>query len=226
LTQAVVMAAGEGRRLQPFTERWAKPVLPIDRRPVIVTLMEELQVAGIGESTVVVGHLAEQIESVLAGTPNVRFAVQPEPLGSADAVLRAGLKPPYLVAGADTVFTPGDVGRFLRDAEGFDGALAVRREPPPDPPHRWAVRIEAGLVTQVLDDDPANPLAGAPLWVVGAPVARFLPEVSGPPHELKDAVQAAVDSGARIAGIEIGRTRDLTHPLDLVVENFPYLSEL
>ena len=29
------MAAGEGRRLRPVTERWPKPVLPIDGRPVL-----------------------------------------------------------------------------------------------------------------------------------------------------------------------------------------------
>jgi dTDP-glucose pyrophosphorylase len=224
--RAVVMAAGEGRRLRPFTERWAKPVLPIDGRPVIVTLLEELRTAGVGEITVVVGHLAEQVERLLAGAPEVRLALQPEPLGSADAALRAGVEPPYIVLGADTVFTEGDVGSFIHSAGGFDGALAVRRDPPPDPPHRWAVRIKDGLVTKVLDDDPSNPLAGAPLWFVGATVAELLPAVPGPPHELKDALQGAVDSGARIAGIEIGRTRDLTHPLDLVVENFPYLSEL
>ena len=42
------MAAGEGRRLRPLTERYAKPVLPIDGRPVIVTLLHELRAAGSG----------------------------------------------------------------------------------------------------------------------------------------------------------------------------------
>src|SRR6266536_2467423 len=86
---AVVMAAGEGRRLRPLTERYAKPVLPIDGRPVIVTLLHELRAAGIERVTVVTGHLAEQIESLLAGSPiELRFVRQPEALGSADAVRR------------------------------------------------------------------------------------------------------------------------------------------
>ena len=34
---------------------------------------------------------------------------------------------------------------------------------------------------------------------------------------------AGSTQGSRIAGIEIGKTRDLTHPLDLVKENFRYL---
>ena len=32
-----------------------------------------------------------------------------------------------------------------------------------------------------------------------------------------------IDAGEFVHGIEIGPTRDLTRPLDLVVENFPYL---
>ena len=36
IREAVVMAAGEGRRLRPLSERYAKPVLPIDGRPVVV----------------------------------------------------------------------------------------------------------------------------------------------------------------------------------------------
>jgi NDP-sugar pyrophosphorylase family protein len=223
--QAVVMAAGEGRRLRPLTEYYAKPVLPIDGRPVIATLLRELTAAGVGPVTIVTGHLAEQVESLLAGL-ELRFARQPEALGSADAVARAGLEPPYLVLGADTLFTPGDVGRFLARAAGFDGAIAVRRDPGPSEAHRSAVRIDAGLVSRVLDDDPANPLAGAPLWLVGEEVGRRLDDLPGPPFELAEAFQRAIDAGARVAGIEIGRTRDLTFPVDLVVENFPYLRSL
>ena len=36
------MAAGDGTRLRPLTERWPKPILPIDGRPVIVMLLHEL----------------------------------------------------------------------------------------------------------------------------------------------------------------------------------------
>jgi NDP-sugar pyrophosphorylase family protein len=194
---------------------------------VIATLLRELVSAGVPDVTVVVGHLGEQVERLLEGFgPGLRFVQQPEPLGSADAVLRAGLEAPYLVVAADTVFTPGDVGRFLSAAEGYDGALSARRHPPPDPPHRFPLRIEGGLVTRVLDDDRANPLANAPLFAVGAAVARQLQGLTGPPYELAQAVQRAIDAGARVAGVEIGPTRDLTFPLDLVRENFDYTRTL
>ena len=225
------MAAGEGSRLRPLTERWPKPVLPIDGRPVIATLLRELAAADCTRAFVVTGYLAELVEELVGDGSGfgleVRFVHQPAVLGSADAVQRAlavGAKPPVVISGADTVFVSGDVGRFLAGAEGFAGALACRRDPPPEPPHRFAVRIEDGRVTRVLDDDPASPLSGAPLWVLGPEVTPFLEGLPGPPYELSGALQRAIDAGHAIAGVEVGRTRDLTHPADLIVQNFTYLS--
>jgi NDP-sugar pyrophosphorylase family protein len=225
------MAAGEGRRMRPLTDRWPKPVLPVDGRPVVGTLLRALAEAGIERATVVTGHLAEQVEGLVGDGAAYALAVsyvhQPEPLGSADTVvrsLRAGAEPPLLVTAADTVFAAGDLARFLAEGAAADGAIAGRRQPPPSPPHRMPLRIVDGLVTRVLDDDPENPIAGAPLWLVGPAVARFLDPLPGkPPYELSTVFQRAIDSGAEIRGIEIGSTRDLTSPLDLVKENFPYL---
>src|SRR5262245_3552171 len=110
----IVMAAGEGTRLRPLTEAWPKPALPVDGRPIVVTLLHELRAAGLAHVTVVTGYRAEQLEALLAGL-DLRFVRQPRADGSGDAVRRAlegGTRPPALVVAADTVFAPGDVGRF------------------------------------------------------------------------------------------------------------------
>jgi glucose-1-phosphate thymidylyltransferase len=228
---AIVLAAGEGRRLRPVTERWPKAVLPIDGRPVAASLLRELAAAGSKRVWLVTGHLADQVETLVgdgsAFGVDVRYVRQPGPLGSADAVaraLRAGAELPALVSAADTLFRSGDVGRFAARFRGLraDGAIAVRRVPPPGP-GRASVRIRGGFVDRVQDDDPANPLSGAPLWALGASVAPWLCR-DREPFELSNAFQAAVDAGARVAGFEIGKTRDLTDPLDLVEENFAYLA--
>ena len=51
----------------------------------------------------------------------------------------------------------------------------------------------------------------------------YVDGVPGPPFELKDAYQRAIDDGLVVEAVEIGKTRDLTDPLDLVRENFSYL---
>jgi hypothetical protein len=46
------------------------------------------------------------------------------------------------------------------------------------------------------------------------------------PYELSSAFELALEAGERVAGVEIGKTRDLTRPEDVIVENFPYLQGL
>jgi NDP-sugar pyrophosphorylase family protein len=219
---ALVMAAGEGHRLRPLSERWPKPVLPIDGRPVVVTLLHEFRAAGFERVTVVTGHLAEQVEALLDGFPlDLRFVRQPEPDGSAGAVRRGLEGVPCVVVAADTVFTPGEVGRFAATP---GHAIAARRDPPPHPPHRYALRIVEGRVERVLDPDPANPLSAAPLWRLGETFdPGLLERLGGPPYELTEVFQRLIDAGETVHGVEIGPTRDLTHPEDLVDENFSYL---
>src|SRR5579885_737414 len=225
---AIVMAAGEGRRLRPITERWPKPLLPIDGRPVLATLLRELASGGLTRAVVVTGHLAEQVEE-LAGDGSgygleVRTVRQPSVLGSADAVKRAlaaGAEVPCLVLAADTVFSPGDVGRFagLFARSGAAGAMSGRRDPPAEFPHRTALKIVDGLVVEPIDRDPANPVGSAPMWALGPELLPFLDELPGPPFALGVAFERAIAAGLPIAGFEIGETRDLTFPIDLVKEN-------
>jgi CTP:molybdopterin cytidylyltransferase MocA len=220
---AVVIAAGLGKRLRPLTDRYAKPVLPIDGRPVLASLLRELAHAGCPTVTVVTGYLASQVEQLggdgRAFGLRLRYARQPSPDGSTDAVLAAGLQAPYLVLGADTLFAKGDVGRFTAAWLSSDaaGALAVTAQP-------GTVRLGDGLVVEVLGE---LGVAGAPLWAVGERLAPYVERRPGNvPWELATAFQQAVDAGERVAGIQIGAIRSLTAPVDLVRENFPYLRHL
>lgn len=217
------MAAGEGRRLRPLTERWPKPVLPIDGRAVIATLLRDLADAGCGRVTVVTGHLADQVEQLLGdGTGfgvDLQYVRQPRPHGSADAVSRAlagGANTPALVTTADTVFGTGDVARFVGVGR---PAVAVRR----DPPAGGAVEVADGRVVRIAAA--SGPYFHASLWSLTPELVPYLDDLSGPPYELADAYNRAIDDGHEVSAIEVGRTRDLTDPLDLVQENFPYLRD-
>jgi hypothetical protein len=85
------------------------------------------------------------------------------------------------------------------------------------------LKIVDGLVVEPIDRDPSNPVGSAPLWGLGPRLLPFLDELTGPPFELGVAFERAIAAGLPIAGVEIGKTRDLTFPIDLVQENFSYL---
>ena len=218
-----MIAAGLGTRMRPLSERWPKSVLPIDGRPVVVTLLHDLAGAGIERFAVVTGHLGEQVEALVAPLPyEIRFARQREPLGSAHAVSVAEPTPPFVAVAADTRFRPDDLARFVREARTADGAVAIRSQP--GRPADTQVHVREGRVVRFREPSPEGDWTAAPLLALGPRVARFLLPLPGrPPHELIDVFRLAIDDGAVVSAIQVGRTRDITSPVDLVRENFPYL---
>ena len=219
---AVVIAAGLGARLRPLTERYAKPVLPVDGAPVLAHVLRELAAANVPRVTIVIGHLAEQVEQLIGDGSgfgvDVAYASQSAPEGSAHAVVAAGADAPYLVLGADLVFAPGEIRRFVDayTASGAAGAIAVQPRP-------GTVEVHHGLVRRVL----GRGVLAMPLWAVGQAVAPRIEALPGNrPYELSTAFQQAIDAGEQIAGIEVGPTRGLTTPFDLLEHNFPYLRSL
>jgi len=236
LVDAVVMAAGEGRRMRPLTERWPKPILPVDGRPVLATLLHELRAADVAAATIVVGHLGAQVRALVgdgsAFDLRVRYVEQPQAHGSADAVRRAldaGVEPPLLVTAADTVYERSDVAYARRrwEESGAVGALAVRVVDDADVPGRATVTTEGDRLL-ALGGPPERrgerTLTAAPLWFLGAALAERVPLVGGPPFELADAFRGALAAGEIVLAVEIRPTRDVTTPVDVVARNFPYLS--
>ncbi len=68
--RAIVLGAGLGRRLLPFTTRGPKGLLPVrGEDPVLALQLEGLARAGVERATLVVGHGAEQVERFLTRRP-------------------------------------------------------------------------------------------------------------------------------------------------------------
>src|SRR5262249_25073399 len=159
---------------------------------------------------------AEQVEALLgdgsAFAVRIRYVRQPRADGSADAVPRAlpaRARPPTLVTRAGPVFARGTFEPFLAGSGGTAaGAGAPRRgEPPPAPRVAHACSGSRGL-------------PGVPLWGLGPELVPHLEDLPGPPYELAEAFGRAQD----VRGVVVAGTRDLTHPVDLIRENFPYLT--
>ena len=59
--KAIILAAGTGKRLRPFTDRLPKCLAPVNGVPILINALGQLNIAGIDEVVIVVGHLKENI---------------------------------------------------------------------------------------------------------------------------------------------------------------------
>lgn len=63
--KAMVLAAGEGRRMRPLTESLPKPMLPVAGRPLLARIVAHLRRYGVREIGVNLHHRAETIAAFL-----------------------------------------------------------------------------------------------------------------------------------------------------------------
>ena len=60
--QAAILCGGLGNRLRPITDTLPKPMVPINGRPFLEYLLEQLKVQGVSEIILMTGYLGEQIQ--------------------------------------------------------------------------------------------------------------------------------------------------------------------
>jgi len=87
--QSIILAGGKGTRLLPLTINTPKPIVPICNRPFLLYQIDMLKKAGIKDIILSLGYKPEKIEKVLGDGSdfgvNLRYVVEPEPLGTAGA---------------------------------------------------------------------------------------------------------------------------------------------
>ncbi|MEQ9714888.1 MAG: bifunctional sugar-1-phosphate nucleotidylyltransferase/acetyltransferase [Candidatus Asgardarchaeia archaeon] len=86
-----MLAAGEGKRLRPFTYTRPKVLIPIAGKPIIEHTIINLRESGIRDIIIVVHYLKEKITEYLGdGTKfgvSITYVEQPDLLGTGDALL-------------------------------------------------------------------------------------------------------------------------------------------
>jgi bifunctional UDP-N-acetylglucosamine pyrophosphorylase/glucosamine-1-phosphate N-acetyltransferase len=116
---AVVLAAGEGKRLKT---RRAKVLHEVGGRALLDHVLTALAPLEASRVVVVVGHLRDQVEAHLCGRSLV-LAVQDPPRGTGDAVAK-GIAP--LASSGEVLVLSGDVP--LITSATLEALLAARRE--------------------------------------------------------------------------------------------------
>jgi mannose-1-phosphate guanylyltransferase len=87
--QALLLAAGFGTRLRPYTLIRPKPLFPVLNKPLLEILLARLFDAGCKRIVVNAHHLAEQIEKAICGRSQVVLQYEPEILGTGGSLRKA-----------------------------------------------------------------------------------------------------------------------------------------
>lgn len=228
ITEAVVLAAGEGRRLRPLTYNRPKPMLPVAHRPIIEHVLDSLIDGGIERIAIVVGYRGARVKSHFGPTYRdipIEFINQRKQLGSAHALLQArGSGIPresdrFLVVNGDQLYDPSLVESVVDRSTESTLALGIVRS---DRAAEYgAVRLDGDRVTEFVERPETDTyrLLNAGIYSVTEEIFSVVDDTERKAGEL--AMSGVIDdllaAGDPITGIRSdGWWDDATYPWDLL----------
>jgi UDP-N-acetylglucosamine diphosphorylase/glucosamine-1-phosphate N-acetyltransferase len=157
MKQAVILAAGEGLRIRPFTVNRPKAMISIAGKPIIQYVLEALAENGVRDIIIVGGYQKEQIFSHIGDGSRfgvkVRYVSQDRQLGTAHALLQAreAAGDEFLVLSGNKLIESDTIARFVGAAS--PSMLITRVE---DPSRYSVVTFKDGKLVGMVDK-PARP---------------------------------------------------------------------
>jgi dTDP-glucose pyrophosphorylase len=207
----VILAAGKGTRIQPFSHTFPTPLLPVLDKPLMVWQIEAMRALGVTEITIVIGHLGHEIVRSLGDGAalgvKLSYVEQESTLGIAHAVaqLEPHIDRPFLLFLGDIFFETRDLGSMLTAFRrpGVNGVLAVKPgESPAAIRKNFTVDTdESGFVRRVIEKPrhPRTDVKGCGLYLFEV---TFFDAIRRTPrtalrdeYELTDAIQIYIEYG-------------------------------
>ena len=211
--QAVILAAGEGKRVRPLTRSRPKALIPVANRPIIDYIVEALEGCGIREIIVVVGYRKEQVIRHLNTLDlPVEVVVQPKPLGTGNALLAAAplIRDRFMVLPGDNYIDRASISRIKDEKD----AVLVREHPYPS--NFGVVTVRRGQVTSIVEKPEQAPSFTISTGIFSL-TRKFLDYIQE--NDLTDAVSAKLAAGEPLKAIPAGDWQDALYPWDLLAMN-------
>jgi UDP-N-acetylglucosamine diphosphorylase / glucose-1-phosphate thymidylyltransferase / UDP-N-acetylgalactosamine diphosphorylase / glucosamine-1-phosphate N-acetyltransferase / galactosamine-1-phosphate N-acetyltransferase len=219
--KAVILAAGEGARMGPFTAAVPKVMIPVGNRPLLEYVVQALVENGVRDLILVVGYRRERIQSHFqdgkAFHAHLTYVTQTKQLGTAHAVweARPHLEGRFLVLNGSNMVD----GRFVEDLLGSrDKPGVVITES--DRPRSYGVVTVRGRTLVGITEKPTELISN--LINTGAYVldARIFEEIERLAKEGKHDLPSALSALALGTEVDAIRTEgtwvDALYPWDLL----------
>ena len=232
----VILAAGRGSRMAPFSDNYPKPILPICNRPLIQHHIEVMRSIGLREVVVLVGHKGFEISKVLGDGSkfgvSIRYAEQTSTLGIAHAVgcLEALITKPFLLLLGDIFFVPAGLEQMFSifEEQGGGGVLATKEESNPQAICKnFSLTLSPdGRVVKVVEKPrhTTNRLKGVGIYLFDLPIfdaIRRTPRTAmRDEYEITDSIQVMIEDGYPVRPCNsVLEDINLTTPADLLLCN-------
>lgn len=158
--KAVILAAGEGARMGPFTASVPKVMIPVGNRPILEFVVRALVENGVRDIIMVIGYRRERIQAYFqdgkAFDARVTYVQEPKQLGTAHSVRQSkgDLHEPFLVLNGSSLIDRQFVADLLEHAEG--AALVIKES---DRPQEYGVVTLRGKNVVGIIDRPREALS-------------------------------------------------------------------
>ena len=226
--KAVILAAGEGTRLRPFTVSEPKVMIPVANKPIMEYVIEALVENGINEIVIIIGYKKEKILTHF-GTgedfnADIEYVIQNKQLGTAHALAQAEDKidDDFLVLPGDNVISKETVAHLLEDKS--DHSVLITES---DTPSKYGVvSLSNGDVKDIIEK-PKESYS----HLISTGIYSFTLEIFDHIHELMaDQIYdltSAVQELENLRGIVTDSTWvDAVYPWDLLSVNSIALSKV
>lgn len=218
--EAVILAAGLGKGLEPVTHTKPKPLIPVLDRSLLEIHLEALRKVGSVKRVIVVANylidrVRERVKDVENRYPFELMVVdEGRPLGTAHALLK-GLESvkeeDVLVIYVDSIYTTEDLLNIVTSSSPYI-VTAYRVSDPRD----YGVLIcdSLGFVKDVVEkpSQPISNLVNAGIYKFKTSIVEYLEKVEPSPrgeYELTDAVRLLPLYGASVKVLELQYWRDV-----------------
>lgn len=221
IEQAIILAAGEGQRLRPFTAGRPKVMLKVGGKPLLEYVIQAVSDNGIRDVVIVTGYHREQILDYFGGGAawgiDIHYVVQEQQAGTAHALAQAA-------GWADDEFLilPGDHfidGRTIKDICHADSpALLTALVPEADTVRYGVLELVDGMVRSVVEK-PREPCC-APVSTGIFAFDRSVFDYLAGEADLPGVINRVVGDGVEIKAIPVdGPWLDIVFPRDILALN-------